>query len=205
MTPWGEALLTPRSLPTWIQVSYLLYKLQSIPPANNLFPKVFQLLYLISCTYQLNQSILKEINPTLHWKNWCWSWSSNTLATWCKKPAHWERPWCWERLRAGGEGDNRGWDGWMASPTQWAWVWASSRSWWWTGRPGMLQSMGSQSWTQLSDWTVRMEILPSFFTIISLHLEQYLSSVWLFVAQWAVADPMDTRLPCLPLFPRVCS
>ena len=55
-----------------------------------------------------------------------------------------ERPWCWERLRAGGEGDNRGWDGWMASLTQWTWVWVSSRSWWWTGRAGVLQSMGLQ-------------------------------------------------------------
>ena len=63
------------------------------------------------------------------------------------------RPWCWERLKTGGEGDNRGWDGWMASPTQWRWVWVNSRSWWWTGTPGMLQSMGLQSWTWLSDWT----------------------------------------------------
>ena len=57
---------------------------------------------------------------------------------------HWKRPWCWERLKAGGEGDHRGWDGWMASLTQWTWVWASSGRWWWTGKPGMLQSMGSQ-------------------------------------------------------------
>ena len=57
---------------------------------------------------------------------------------------HWKRPWCWERLKAGGEGDDRGWDGWMASPTQWTRVWASARSWWWTGRPGVLQAMGSQ-------------------------------------------------------------
>ena len=55
-----------------------------------------------------------------------------------------KRPWCWERLRAGGEGDDRGRDGWMASPTQWTWVWVSSVSWWWTGRPGVLQSMGLQ-------------------------------------------------------------
>ena len=54
---------------------------------------------------------------------------------------HWKRPWCWEGLRVGGEEDNRGWDGWMASPTRWTWVWVSSRSWWWTGKPGMLQSM----------------------------------------------------------------
>ena len=63
-----------------------------------------------------------------------------------------ERPSCWEILKAGGEGNDRGWDGWMASPTQWTWVWASSRSWWWTGKPAVLQSMGLQSWTRLSDW-----------------------------------------------------
>ena len=58
---------------------------------------------------------------------------------------HWKRviPWCWERLKAG-EGDDRRWDGWMASPTQWTWLWASAGCWWWTGKPGMLQSMGSQ-------------------------------------------------------------
>ena len=61
----------------------------------------------------------------IHWKDWCWSWTSNTLATWCKEPTHWKRPWCWERLRARGEGDNREWDGWMASPTQWTWVWVT--------------------------------------------------------------------------------
>ena len=57
---------------------------------------------------------------------------------------HWKRPWCWEGLGAGGEGDDRGWDGWMASPTQWTWVWVNSRSWWWTGRPGVLWFTGSQ-------------------------------------------------------------
>ena len=94
----------------------------------------------------------KEIQPVhpkgdqslnIHWKDWCWSWNSNTLATWCKELTHWKRPWCWERLKAR-EGDNRGWDGWMASLTQWTWVWASSRNWWSTGMPGLLQSMGSQ-------------------------------------------------------------
>ena len=68
----------------------------------------------------------------------------NTLATWCKELTHWKRPWCWERLKARGEGDNRGWDGCMASPTGWTWIWASSGNWWWTGRPGMLQFMGLQ-------------------------------------------------------------
>ena len=54
----------------------------------------------------------------VHWKDWCWSWNSNTLATWCEELTHWQKPWCWERLRAGGKGDDRGWDGWMASPTK---------------------------------------------------------------------------------------
>ena len=80
----------------------------------------------------------------IHWKDWSSSWNSNTLATWCEEPTLWKRPWCWERLKAGGEGNDRGWDGWMASPTQWTWVRVNSRSWWWTGKPGVLQSMGSQ-------------------------------------------------------------
>ena len=79
-----------------------------------------------------------------YWNDWCWSWNSNTLATCCEELTHWKRPWCWERLRAGGEGDGRGWDGWMASPTQWTWVCVDSRKWWWTGRPGVLRFMGSQ-------------------------------------------------------------
>ena len=90
-----------------------------------------------------NQSILKEIGPGCNWKDWCWSWNSNTLATWCEELTHLKRPWCWERLKAG-EGDNIGWDGWMASLTQWTWVWVDSSSWWWTGRPGVLRFMGSQ-------------------------------------------------------------
>ena len=94
---------------------------------------------------------------SIHWKDWCWSRNSNTLATWCKELTHWKRPWCWERLKAGGVGDDRGWDGWMASLTQWTWIWLNSRSWWWIGRPGVLQSMGSQrvghNWvTELNKW-----------------------------------------------------
>ena len=73
----------------------------------------------------------------------CWSWNSNTLATWWKELTQWKRPWCWEGLGAGGEGDDRGWDGWMASPTRWTWVWVNSGSWWQTGRPGVLWFMGS--------------------------------------------------------------
>ena len=76
---------------------------------------------------------------------------------WCGQLTHWKRLWCWESLRAGGEGDNRGWDGWMASLTQWRWVWVNSRSWWWTGRPDVLQSTRLQTvrhdWATELNWT----------------------------------------------------
>ena len=72
------------------------------------------------------------------------SWSSNTFATCCEELTHWKRPWCWERLRARGEGADRGSDGWMILLTQWTWVWANSGRQWRTGKPGMLQSTGSQ-------------------------------------------------------------
>ena len=73
-----------------------------------------------------NQSILKEISPNIHWKDWCWSWNSNTLATWGEEPTLWKRPWCWERLKTGGERRDRGWHQWIVSLTQWTWVWAKS-------------------------------------------------------------------------------
>ena len=91
-----------------------------------------------------NQPILKEISSEYSLKDWCWSWNSNPLAIWCEELTHLRRLWYWERLKVGGEGYDRGWDGWMASLTKWTWVWVNSRSWWWTGRPGVLQSIGSQ-------------------------------------------------------------
>ena len=105
-----------------------------------------------------NQSILKEISPGYALEDWCWSWNSNTLGTSCEELTRWKRSWCWERWKAGGEGDIRGWDGWMASPTQWTWLWVNIGSLWWTGRPGMLQFMASQSRTWLSDWTEFKEL-----------------------------------------------
>ena len=83
---------------------------------------------------RLNQWILKEISLEL--KDRCWS--SNTLAPWLEELTHYKRPCCWKRMKAGGEGDDRGWDGWMASLTQWTRVWASSRRWWRIGKPGIL-------------------------------------------------------------------
>ena len=108
----------------------------------------------------------KEIKPVNPKGNQSWIFIGRTdteaetltLATWCKELTPWKRPWCWERLKAGGEGDDKGWDGWMASPTQWTWVWVSSRNWWWTGKPGVLQSVGSQrvrhDWATQLNWTV---------------------------------------------------
>ena len=108
----------------------------------------------------LDRKKIKPVNPkgnhltlNTHWKDWCWSWSSNTLATWWEQLIHWKRPWCWERSRVGGEGDDRGWDGWMASPTQWAWIWVDSRSWWWAGRAVCCGPWGHKELDQLSDWT----------------------------------------------------
>ena len=72
----------------------------------------------------------KELVLKIHWKDWCWSWNSNTLATWCEELTHYKRPYCWESLKVGGEGDDRRWDGWMASLTKWTWVWVNSGSWW---------------------------------------------------------------------------
>jgi len=98
-----------------------------------------------------NQSILKEISPGCSLEDWCWSWNANTLATWCEELTHLKRPWWCERLKAGGEGDDRGWDGWMASLTQWTWVWVNSGSWWWT-RGLAWCSLGSRKELDSTEW-----------------------------------------------------
>ena len=91
-------------------------------------------------------------------KSWL-IWKDHDVKSWLLRRADWKSwlIWCWERLRAGGEGDDRGWDGWMASPTQWTWVWVDSGSWWWTGRPGVPQFMGLQrvrhDWATELNWT----------------------------------------------------
>ena len=101
--------------------------------------------------------------------DWCWSWNSNTLATWCEELTHLKRSWCWERLRAGREGDDRGWDGCIASPTQWTWVWVDSGSWWWTGRPSMLRFTGSQrvrhDWATELNWTEKESLCEWSFIV----------------------------------------
>ena len=104
-----------------------------------------------------NQSILKEINPGISLEGMMLKLKLLYLATSCKELTHWKRLWCWEGLGAREEEDDRGWDGWMASQTRWMWVWVNSRSWWWTGRPGVLWFMGSKivghDWATELNWT----------------------------------------------------
>ena len=98
----------------------------------------------------------------INWKEWCWSWSSNTLVTWYEEPYSSEKTLMLGKIEGGRRRNDRGWDGSMASLIWWTWVWAGSGSWWWTGKPGLLESMGSQSQTQLSNWTeLNWEILET--------------------------------------------
>ena len=106
----------------------------------------------------------KEIQPVkrksvlnIYWKEWCWSWNSNTFATWCEELTHLEKTLMLEKIEGKREGDDRGQDGWRASPARWTWVWASSGRCWRTGNPGMLQSMGSQRVGY--DWVTEQQLL----------------------------------------------
>ena len=143
----------------------------------------------------------------IHWKDWCWSWNSNTLATWCEELTQWKRPWYWERLKAGGEGCGRGWDGWMASPTWWTWVWESSRSWWWTGKPGLLQSIVSQrvrhDWaTELTGWILCVRLRSADLYKISLKQGAFsFPFLFLFLIFCNCKDKHDILWTSLFLFP----
>ena len=154
-----------------------MYKLERLPCTSNM--NISSTRYYVYKPYLhsfINVCLTRKSVLNVHWKGWCWSWNSNIcirkvkkqkvssetrvgLANWCKELTHWNRPWCWERLKGAGEGDNRGWDGWMASLTRWTWVWASFGSWWRTGKPGVLQSMESQrvrhDWVTELNWLTR--------------------------------------------------
>ena len=129
-----------------------------------------------------NQSILKEMSPEYSLEGLMlqsFQWNSNTLSTWCKELTRWKRPWSWERLKVGGEGDNRGQDGWMASLTWLTWVWVGSGSWWWTRKTGVPQSMGLQrvrhDWEtglKRTYWTAVDLSRPSWFpsTVYPVHI-----------------------------------
>ena len=117
-----------------------------------------------------NQSILKEIGPGCSLEGLMWSWNSNILATWFEELTHLRRPWCWERLRAGGEEDDRGWNGWMASPTQWTWAWVDSgslpmdREAWCAAVHGVLKSrtrLSELNWTEVI-YTIFPVEIPSY-------------------------------------------
>ena len=121
-----------------------------------------------------NQSILREISPEYSLEGLMVKLKLQYFGTWCEELTHLKTPWFWERLRAGGEGDGRGWDGWIASLTQWTWVSVDSESWWWTGRPGVLWFMGSQrvrhSWATQLNWTEFTEInIASYFYFDNIH------------------------------------
>ena len=131
-----------------------------------------------------NQSTIKLINPEYSLERLMLKLKLQYFGHLMGRAEHSKRPWCWERLKAGGEGDHREWDGCMASPTQWTWVWISSGSWWWTGKPGVLQSMVSQrvghNWATELNWTN----LYNFFSFleamscICLSLSDLLHLVW---------------------------
>ena len=141
----------------------------------------------------------KEIQPVHPKGNQSWIFNEGLmlklklqcLATWCEELTHLKRPWCWKWLKAGGEGDDRGWDGLMASLTQWTWVWVSSGGWWWTGKPDVLQSMGSQrvghDWMTELNWCLLYLELASWAWDLSPALKRVcawfnalLSSSWNF-------------------------
>ena len=129
-----------------LQNSFSSFQSETLYPLSNISP--FSLPPVLETTNLLSVSMnLTTLGSSYEW---------NTLATSWEELTHWKRLWCWEELGAGGEGDNRGWDGWMASMTWWTWVWVNSRSWWWTRRPGMLQFMGSQrvghDWVSEVNW-----------------------------------------------------
>ena len=103
------------------------------------------------------QSILKEISPEYSLEGLMLKLKLQSFGHLIQRTDSWKRPWCWERLKAGEEGGKREWDGWMASQTQWTWVWVSSGSWWWAGKPGLLQSMG---WQRVRhDWVTELNWL----------------------------------------------
>ena len=122
-----------------------------------------------------NQSILEEISPGCSLVGLMLKLKLQYFATWCEELIQWKRPWYWERLRAGGEGDDGGWDGWMASPTRQTWVWVDSGSWWWIGRPGVLRFMGLQrvghNWVTELNWHSFMYLLVIWYFLCTLSFQ----------------------------------
>ena len=148
-----------------------------------------------------NQSVLKEISPGCALEGLMLKLKTPVFWPPHAELTYWKRPWCWEGLGAGGEGDDRGWDGWMASPTRWAWVWANSGSWWWTGRPGVLRFMGLQrvghDWTteRLSNWT---DWVTDWRETVSAVCFKKITRASLVTQWWRIHLPMqETQVPFL--------
>ena len=132
--------------------------LPPIPPSIRVFSNESTLRMRWPKYWSFNFSIIPSKEYTFRLSQYL---GSNILATWGKELTHSKRPWCWERLKARGTGDNRGWDGWMASLTQWTWIWANSWRWWKTRMPDMLQSMGSQRVRY--DWVTEQQNILAFY------------------------------------------
>jgi len=115
----------------------------------------------------------------------CWSWSANTLATWCEELTN------WERLRAGEEEDDRGWDGWMVSPTQWTWVWVDSGRWWRTGKPGVLQFMELQRVRHnLETEQQQQELAISILSPEKYASKSFIFKIFIYLAMWDLSCRM---------------
>ena len=141
-----------------------------------------------------NQSILQEISPEYSLEGLMLKLKLQYFCAWCEELAHWKRPWCWERLKVGREGNNRGWDVWIALPSQWTWVWVGSGSWWWTGRPSMLQSMGSQRvghhWVTELNWLKWMNTFLVWAAQLSPHFRGFSTAYqWRSLLYWLYPTP----------------
>ena len=153
-----------------------------------------------------NQSILRQISPEYSLEGLMLKLKLQFFGPLMQRNDSLEKTLMWERLKAGGEGDDRGWDGRMASPTRWTWVWVSSGSWWWAAKPVVLQSMGLQSWTQLSNWTdwqfSRIYIHCNYFNLWwkLLDVVQSLSRIWLFASP-STTPPGVLSFPVLHYLP----
>ena len=147
-----------------------------------------------------NQSILKEISPGCSLEGLMLKLKLQYFGHLMRRADSLERPWSWERLRAGREGDDRGWDGWLASLTQWTWVWVESGSWWWTGRPGVLRFMGLQrvghDWATELNWTELVYLYITEFHLKST-IHSFIHSLHTYSALYL------SRTMCSCIFPKV--
>ena len=147
----------------------------------------------------------KEIQPVHPKGNQSWIFIGSidadaTLILWPPELKNCKRPWCWERLQAVREAGDRGWDGWMASLTQWTWVWVGSRNWWWTGRLGIVQLVHgvTKIWTQLSHWTDY--VIKQMLSIYSSYINVMPIEKQVFIPPPSAHSPTSNILLCFHEF-----